>query len=42
MYTYAGDAVERSDVAAARPATPDTILVSDHAHTIAAVPEVAA
>jgi hypothetical protein len=35
MYSYAGTAVDTTDLGVARPATPDTILVSDASHSIA-------
>lgn len=34
MYSYAGSTLDRKDLEEARPATPDTILVSDREHTI--------
>lgn len=38
MYSWTGDVVDQTDRDVARPATPDTILVSDSAHTIAEAP----
>ncbi|HET9440036.1 MAG TPA: baseplate J/gp47 family protein, partial [Longimicrobiales bacterium] len=34
MYSFAGDTADLTDIAEAQPATPDTILVSDRAHSI--------
>jgi uncharacterized phage protein gp47/JayE len=38
MYSFAGDVADATDIAVARPATPDTILVSDSGHTIVEAP----
>lgn len=38
MFSWTGDTVDRTDRDVARPATPDTILVSDSAHTITEAP----
>jgi hypothetical protein len=38
MFSWAGETVDRTDRDVARPATPDTILVSDSAHTITEAP----
>ena len=38
MFSWTGDVVDQTDRDVARPATPDTILVSDAAHTIVEAP----
>ncbi|HEX6368221.1 MAG TPA: hypothetical protein VF006_04780 [Longimicrobium sp.] len=38
MFSWTGDKIDRTDRDVARPATPDTILVSDSAHTITEAP----
>jgi hypothetical protein len=38
MFSYTGNVVDTTDLSVARPATPDTILVSDATHTIVEAP----